>query len=113
MVKQVIVIRKDLGLSLGKYIAQAVHASNRADFKADYEQRVVCVVAYVKSEEKLLNLHKKCLEEGLSVGLQVDSVKNQVEAGTPTCLSIASESEEDIDKICKRLQLVKLDINWE
>jgi len=111
--KQVIVIRKDLDLSLGKYIAQAVHAAQRVGYPFDYEnERMVCIVVYVKSEDKLLKLHEQCIVHEIPCGLQVDAGKSEVVARTLTSLCIGPAASEDVDAITGKLQLVRGIVDW-
>lgn len=116
--KTVIVIRKDLELPVGKWIAQAVHAAMRATTKEArlllglsclYAniQAPICIVCYVKNEKQLLKLEKAVLEAGVPCGLQRDSGHNFVEPHTPTVLCIGPAPESKINPLTKRLQLLK------
>jgi len=111
--KQVIVVRKDLNLSLGKIIAQAVHASQRTGIDMNYDiEGNLCVVVYCKSEIKLLSLYEKCLEAGVHCGLQRDAGKTEIEKGTPTVLSIGPDDWNTVTEITKNLQLIKVEVDW-
>lgn len=116
--KTVIVVRKDLELPMGKWVAQAVHAALRAvtnearsmmALSEIYEHypAPICIVCYVKNETKLLNLTEKVKKARLPYGLQRDAGHNFVEAGTPTVLCIGPASESEINEVTKRLQLLK------
>lgn len=107
------VIRKDLGLSFGKWMAQAVHAVQRTGVETDYDnERYICMVKYVKSEVKLLNLYQKCLDQGVACGLQRDAGLSEIEQGTPSALSIGPDDSAKVDAITKRLQTVKVQLEW-
>ena len=109
--KQVIVIRKDLQLSMGKYVAQAVHAAQRSGVVVDYKNEGnLCVACYVKSEEKLLKLYQACQDAGVACGLQVDGGKTEIDKGTITALSIGPDDWDKVTELTKRLQLVKVEV---
>ena len=60
--KFVIVVRKDLKMSLGKVVAQSVHAAMRSGLMPDHDICTVTVVTcYVKSEQALRLLHSECM----------------------------------------------------
>ena len=108
--KTVIVVRKDLNLPVGKWIAQAVHAHSRATSQkgvAFFSASQICIVCYVKNEKQLLKLEEKVKEAGIPCGLQIDAGHNFVEPGTPTVLCIGPARESVIDPLTKRLQLLK------
>lgn len=116
--KTVIVVRKDLELPVGKWIAQAVHAAMRAtDHKArttialselyEHIKAPTCVVCYVKNEKALLKLYEKVKNSYVPCGLQRDAGHNFVEPNTPTVLCIGPAEESKINPLTKRLQLLK------
>lgn len=118
--KIVVVVRKDLDLPLGKWIAQAVHATLRVEhgimtnikefhcqYMNDSSHQPICVVCYVKSESELYKLRDKAQNAGLPCAVQVDAGHNFVQAGTPTCLAIGPAPESDVNQVTKRLQLLK------
>lgn len=133
MVKQVIVIRKDLKMRRGKEIAQGSHASiafltrklqryvkdvTREEGELHFEDYVspvewdwingifakVCV--RVNSEEELLEIEKKAKEAGLECHLITDSGLTEF-GGVPThtCLAIGPDVAEKIDPITRELKL--------
>lgn len=115
--KTVIVVRKDLDLPLGKWIAQSVHATMRAVAQQsiqqtsdpyDSELSPICIVCYVKSEAKLLKLFEKVKDAGIVCGLQRDAGHNFVAPNTPTVLSIGPDETAKIEPITKKLQLLKI-----
>lgn len=116
--KTVIVVRKDLDLPVGKWIAQAVHAVLRAANQKvllqmamsslyDHIEAPVCVVCYVKNERQLLKLQEKVKQAKIAYGLQRDAGHNFVEPGTPTVLCIGPDEAEKMEPITKKLQVLK------
>ena len=106
--KKVIVIRKDLNVSTGKMMSAIVHASDRTGTPLKYENEdPVVITTYVNSEKALLKLEAKCIEAGIPCGLQRDGGRNEVDTGTVMALCIGPASEDVINPITKRLQLVK------
>lgn len=114
--KTVIVVRKDLDLPKGKWIAQAVHATMRAVCQNtstisndSYEEpnAPICIVCYVKSEAKLLKLYEKAKAAGIVCGLQRDAGHNFVTPNTPTTLSLGPDEASKLDPLTKKLQLLK------
>lgn len=114
MIKQVIVIRKDLNMRKGKMVAQGAHASIGAFLKADLSdinewkktgQTKICVS--VNSQEELLEVFKSAQDEVLPSELIVD--KGLTEFGgvpTMTAVAIGPAEAEDIDKITRELKLL-------
>lgn len=118
MIKQVIVIRKDLKLRRGKECSQAAHASMKfmveriisyldddscsdrdccsptppLDFS--FEERewmrgiFTKITLQVNSEKELMDIYEAALEEGLEVGLIQDSGKTEFR-GVPTYTCLA------------------------
>jgi PTH2 family peptidyl-tRNA hydrolase len=116
--KTVIVVRKDLELPTGKWIAQAVHAAMRAANQRaliqmkmsdlyDHLHTPVCIVCYVKNEGQLLKLYEKVKAAGIAHGLQRDAGHNFVEPNTPTVLCIGPDEEAKMEPFTKKLQLLK------
>lgn len=111
--KTVIVVRKDLDLPVGKWIAQAVHATQRAQmniaihYKNSNEFLPICIVCYVKNGAQFSKLADKCREELVPFSFQVDAGHNYVEAGMTTCMCIGPAPVSMVDKVTKKLQLLK------
>lgn len=128
--KQVIVIRKDLGMRKGKMIAQGAHASLKAftgmgyywsDFHVqptltftlsdDMDDWLmglstkVCVS--VDSEEELLDIYNKANESNLICSLVKDAGKTEF-GGVPTYTAVAvgPGPVDEIDKITGHLKLL-------
>ena len=126
MIKQVIVMRKDLNMRKGKMIAQGAHASMKVFFDRieylDTSMKVngitpqmlewingifTKVVVSVKSEEELLDIQKQANEKGLPNALIKDVGKTEFNGiPTYTCLAIGPDEAEEIDKITGELKLL-------
>lgn len=136
MVKQIIVMRKDLGMRRGKSVAQGAHASMKAilDIMQTYnvgglkpsgdtvkslhlrkdsplEQWIngifTKIVVYVKSEEELLEVYNKAREKGIICSL-IEDIGNTEFHGVPTktCCAIGPDTSEKIDEITGHLPLL-------
>ena len=112
--KQVIVLRTDLGLSVGKAAAQACHASVSALLMAEGEairawlQRgQTKIVVGAGSEEELRALAARCAEAGLPHHLIADAGRTEVEAGTVTALGVGPAETEKVDRVTGALGLLR------
>lgn len=125
-VKQVIIVRKDLNMNLGKIIAQCSHASLATLFNKNISEnqnlmsiplsddekqwihhRFTKVVLEVKNENQLLQLYNDAVNENLNVSKITDAGFTTFEKPTLTCIAIGPNKNEEIDKITKKLQLLK------
>ncbi len=124
VVKQVIVMRKDLGMRKGKMIAQGAHASlavvleiqkndsflSPKDLKAFHAWihgtfSKICV--YVNSEDELMQIYKEAIQAKLPVKLITDAGHTEFHGvPTRTCLCIGPAWSEDVDKITGKLPLL-------
>ena len=119
--KQVIVMRRDLGMRRGKEIAQGAHASmiwlalrirQPGSMFTEAERRwlegaftKVCV--RVDSEEELLAVVQKAQEAGVLVQLCVDAGRTEFHGvPTPTCCAVGPDFPERIDPITGHLKLL-------
>ena len=119
--KQVIVMRRDLGMRRGKEIAQGAHASmiwlalrarqsgatyNDAErLWLDGAFTKVCV--RVDSEEELLGVVAKAREAGVLVHLCVDAGRTEFRGvPTPTCCAVGPYFPERVDPITGHLKLL-------
>lgn len=122
--KQVIVMRKDLNMRKGKLVAQGAHASMGAILslcKQDGDRLVlemddrtkpwltgrfkkICV--YVNSEQELLDIYNKALENNLVCSLIKDAGLTEFN-GVPTLTAVAvgPDREDKIDSVTKHLPL--------
>jgi PTH2 family peptidyl-tRNA hydrolase len=122
MVKQVIVMRKDLKMRRGKEIAQGAHASIKFLVDRPIERSVAehhwfetcgqkTVCCYVNSEQELMDVFNKAKTAKVQVYLQTDAGKTEFknDKGEPvptvTCLAIGPEYSELVDKITGDLKL--------
>jgi len=113
MLKQVIVIRKDIDMSLGKSIAQSCHAAvgsyektSQAIIKAWKGEGEKKVVTEVSSKKELTDLYKKAKDLGISCFLVRDAGRTELEPGTMTALGIGPDNEEKINKVTGSLKLL-------
>ena len=129
--KQVIVMRKDLGMRKGKMIAQGSHASlgallkffdkienkDSVTYKVQFGKNSYLdqwlngtftkICLYVNSEEELDNIKKQCDEAKIPNALIVDSGLTEFHGNpTKTCIGIGPWDSEEIDKITGNLSLL-------
>lgn len=115
MMKQVIVVRKDLKLTRGKMSAQVSHASLGAYEIAQKKDRGEAerwllsggkkVVLYVADEKELLDLYKK-IPNKIPKILIKDSGLTHLEPGTITCFGVGPFDSAELDKYTGHLKLV-------
>jgi PTH2 family peptidyl-tRNA hydrolase len=126
--KQIIIMRKDLGMRAGKMVAQGAHASMGACLPylntdptklPDGGWAKLCkihawlagsfkkVTLRVESEEQLLAVHKVAQEAGLIECLITDSGLTEFH-GVPTitCCAIGPDIDEALDPITGELKLL-------
>jgi len=111
-VKQVIVLRKDLGLSPGKAAAQAAHASlqacklaKAADLKKWEKEGAKKVVLAVESEAELLDVFQRAKRARLPAAIISDAGLTEIPAGTKTAVGIGPAEDAKIDAIVGSLKL--------
>lgn len=115
-IKQVLVLRKDLKMGVGKLVVQACHASLEASEEARRknpelwtrwrEEGAKKVAVRVSSLEELEELEKKCRSYRLPVALIIDRGLTQLPPNTPTALGIGPATEADVDKVTGGLKLL-------
>ena len=113
--KQVIVIRKDLKMNIGKIVSQACHACLEASeevkkrnlklWKIWHKEGAKKVIVKVYSLEELLDLKAKATKIGIPNILITDRGLTQIQSGTTTALGIGPAETEVTDKITKHLKL--------
>lgn len=111
MIKQVIVVRKDLKLRKGKLATQVAHAAllsyEKSRYKREWKregQRKI--VVFCKNEKELLLLEEKAKKEELPFSLVADAGLTYLKRGTRTSLGIGPAPGEKIDRITGKLKLV-------
>jgi PTH2 family peptidyl-tRNA hydrolase len=119
--KQVIVMRRDLGMRRGKEIAQGAHASmiwlalriRQPGYTfTDAERRWLAgaftkVCVRVDSEEELLAVVHRAQEAGVTAHLCVDAGKTEFHGvPTPTCCAVGPDDPDRIDPITGNLKLL-------
>jgi len=130
-IKQIIVLRTDLGMRKGKMAAQAAHASMKVFFDQLLEVGDDCyklgpnenwdwnvvrewidgiftkIVVGCRSEAELLALHDKALDAKLPCAIIQDVGKTEFHGvSTYTALAIGPARSEDIDPITGHLTLL-------
>lgn len=112
--KQVIVIREDLNLSVGKAAAQASHACHEAAKRANKkilkeweEEGQKKVVLGSKDLKQLKELKKHADKLKLANCLISDAGLTQIKKGTITALGIGPDKENKINKVTGLLKLLK------
>jgi len=112
--KQVIVIRLDLGLSTGKLAAQACHASlgaykktNSAIKKAWDLIGAKKVVLGCKDLDELKDLELKAKKLRITSYVVKDAGHTEVTPGTITALGLGPAKESMIDQVTGSLRLLK------
>lgn len=126
MIKQVIVMRKDLNMRKGKMIAQGCHASMKVflDRPRFIFNRFLLAIAITKemndwvnglftkicvsvdSEQELKDIYNKAKKAGLPCALIEDAGLTEFKQPTLTCCAIGPASEEKIDPITGNLKLL-------
>jgi len=123
-VKQVIVIRKDLGMRRGKEIAQGAHGS--CSFFSHREREFMSGVPYypptpaeqawikgrftkicvvVDGEAELLKIHENAQAAGLKSYLILDAGLTEFKKPTHTCVCVGPAEDKDLKPITGHLKL--------
>jgi PTH2 family peptidyl-tRNA hydrolase len=129
MIKQVIVIRKDLGMRRGKEIAQGAHASMMflsklvqehlrksiivpteiclSDAQAEWiNGRFTKICLQVPDEASLLSIAEEAQKAGLDCHVVTDAGVTEFNGvPTNTCLAIGPDEAEKIDAVTGKLSL--------
>ena len=124
IVKQAIVVRKDLKMKPGKIGAQVSHASQEfiwqqgVVFRNCFEMNVTeeqvrwrqtghrKILLAVNSEEELLAVRDAALAAGLTVHVVCDEGLTQLEPNTNTCLAIGPHFATRLEPITQGLKLL-------
>jgi len=108
--KQVILIRNDLGMSKGKIAAQAAHGAVEATLRSDKvmvaswrNSGMKKITLKIESKDELYKYLQEAKDYGLVTALITDAGRTEIAPGTPTCLAIGPDKEEKIDIITGKL----------
>jgi PTH2 family peptidyl-tRNA hydrolase len=113
--KQIIVMRKDLGMRAGKMVSQGAHASVASVERFRDDPRVKAwlassftkITVRVESEAELTTLYDQAVEAGLLAVQIVDSGRTEFD-GVPTltCIAIGPDTDEKLEPITGELKLL-------
>ena len=115
--KMVIVVRRDLKMSIGKTAAQVAHAavgayqislSNNSNIILDWENYSgqAKIVLGVENENELFEIKKKADMAGLVSCLIHDAGRTELQPNTATCCAIGPDLVQKIDEITGKLKLL-------
>jgi len=114
--KQVIIIRTDLKMSVGKKVAQGCHASVIAVENARKMYPAILgswgnegqrkIALKVQSEDDLIDVYRLAKSMHLPCCIIQDAGLTQLEPGTKTAVGIGPALSNDIDRITKTLKLL-------
>src|SRR5215210_4805362 len=114
--KQVIIVRRDVNMGIGKIAAQVAHAAvmgaekvkaSRKDwFNSWFGGGQAKVVVKVKNVEELIKVRNRAEELYLPVVQVQDSGLTQIPPGTITCIGIGPAPSELVDKVTFELKLL-------
>ncbi len=112
--KLVILLRKDLKMSLGKASSQCAHAAVEAILRSNKKKvnewlkksQGKKVILAVENEKELLKFNKLAKKEKLVTALIKDAGRTFFKKPTLTCLAIGPDKEEKINRLTKNLKLI-------
>ena len=115
--KMVIIVRKDLKMSIGKTSAQVAHAALGAyklsltknnDKVKNWENfsGQAKIVLGVENEKELYEIKDKADKNGLITCLIHDAGRTEVSPNTATCCAIGPDTTQKIDEITGKLKLL-------
>ncbi|MFB6193409.1 MAG: peptidyl-tRNA hydrolase Pth2 [Candidatus Nanohaloarchaea archaeon] len=111
--KQAIVLKQDTGMSRGKAIAQACHASLKAykrageETREEWESQGGKKVALETGDKDIRNRFQRAKDQGIPAYLVEDAGLTELEPGTITALGVGPASESKIDSITGDLKLIE------
>ncbi|MEM2769117.1 MAG: peptidyl-tRNA hydrolase Pth2 [Candidatus Anstonellales archaeon] len=113
MLKQVIVVRKDLNMSCGKIAAQVAHASLEAYLISDEKLRNMWriegakkIVLKVDNLEQLEEIYNRAEAIGIRIVKIVDAGYTELDPGTVTCIGAGPDFEDRLNKVFGSLKLL-------
>ncbi len=114
--KQVIIVRTDLRMSVGKTCAQVAHASLGSAMKAIKNEKrwydnwsregQKKVVVKAKDQDEIYELYEIARAQKLPCYLVNDAGLTELEPGTTTTLGVGPGPNEKIDKVTGELKLL-------
>lgn len=110
--KQVIILRENLGISRGKQISQACHASLGAYRKGDpetiseWEKEGSRKIALSSGDRELEDLYAQASSKDIPAYLVKDAGRTEIDPGTTTALGLGPAEEDKIDAITGELKLI-------
>lgn len=114
--KQVIIVRRDIGMGTGKIAAQVAHAavmgaelvktSRKEWFRTWFAAGQAKVVVKVKNIEELMGVRERAEKLYLPVVQVQDSGLTQIPSGTITCVGIGPAPSDLVDKVTFELKLL-------
>ena len=113
MYKQVIVIRCDLKMSVGKLVSQSCHASYSVIKKVSkkklekWEKQGQKKIILKTDLQGIKSLEKKCKKLKIKYSLITDAGLTELIPGTITAIGIGPDEGENIDKVTGSLPLLE------
>jgi PTH2 family peptidyl-tRNA hydrolase len=114
--KQVIVVRKDLRMGIGKIASQVGHAAvlgveqsrklNKLWLRSWFNEGQPKIVVKVNNLEELLQVHRDAEELKIPSVMVQDRGLTQIPTGTLTCIGIGPGPSDIIDKVTSELKLL-------
>jgi len=112
--KQVIIVRKDISMSIGKLAVQVAHAAigsyklcDKKIIEKWEKNGAKKIVVEVDNIEELLKLEEKAKKMNVPNFLVIDAGLTEFSEPTITCLGLGPEEETKINKITGNLKLLK------
>jgi PTH2 family peptidyl-tRNA hydrolase len=115
-VKQVIVVRKDLRMGIGKIASQVGHAAvlgvercrkyNKLWLRNWFNEGQPKIVVKVNSFEELLKVQTDAEKLMMPLVIVQDRGLTQIPTGTVTCIGIGPAPSDIIDKVTSKLKLL-------
>jgi len=115
--KQVIVVRIDVKMSVGKVAAQAAHVAVLASecarisckdtWRSWFNEGYRKIVCQASSEQELLDVVSAASKKDLPFAMTRDLGLTEIEAGTLTAVAIGPGKNVDVDSVTGRLKLFK------
>ena len=115
-IKQVIILRKDIKLGLGKTVSQGAHASLMSYLEAEKKDKGVVkqwidagekkIVLKVENEDSLRKLYEAFKYKQIPCALVSDAGLTQLPPGTVTALGVGPWSSKELNPLTSMLKLL-------